>query len=96
MLGLLFEVEFLPLRRFLVEERFDAHAASFRAEVAAQSVCAGEASSTTPLGAGLESAFADEFLLAGVQAFVAFAVVLAREGFAADGADKWSLVGVRA
>ena len=45
---------------------------------------------------GFKLAFADEFLLAGVQAFVAFAVVLAREGFGADGADEGTLVGVGA
>ena len=95
-LRLLFEVEFLSLRCFFVEERFDAHPASFGTEVTAQSVSACEAPPTAPLGAALQRAFADEFLLARVQAFVAFAVVLAREGFAADCADEWAFVGVRA
>lgn len=43
-----------------------------------------------------EIAFADEFLFAGVQAFVAFSVVLAREGLATYRAYERSFVGVRA
>jgi hypothetical protein len=43
-----------------------------------------------------EFAATDEFLFAGVEAFVAFAVVLACEGFAAYGADEGSFVCVRA
>ena len=44
----------------------------------------------------MESPAADEFLLAAVQALVAFTVVLTGERFAADGADEGALVGVRA
>jgi len=43
-----------------------------------------------------EVAATDEFLFAGVEAFVSFAIVLACEGFAADGADKGSFVGMSA
>jgi hypothetical protein len=45
-------------------------------------------------GRGVEFASADEFLLAAVQALVAFAVVLAGEGFTADCADEGPFVGV--
>jgi hypothetical protein len=64
--------------------------------VAAESVGAGEAAVAAPGVAGLELASTDEFLLAAVEAFVAFAIVLAGEGFAADGADEGTLVGVGA
>lgn len=55
---------------------------------------AGEAPTAAPLSALFQLAFADELLLAGVETFVALSVVLAREGFAADGADEGPLVGV--
>lgn len=41
-----------------------------------------------------EVAATDEFLFAGVEALVSFAVVLACECFAADGADEWPFVSV--
>jgi hypothetical protein len=44
----------------------------------------------------LEYTAADEFLLAAVQTLVTFPIVLASKRFAADGADKRTLVGVRA
>lgn len=82
--------------RFFLEQRADADAASFRAEMAAESVGAGEASPAAPVVAVFEVAAADELLLAGVQAFVALAVVLARECLAAHAADEGALVCVRA
>lgn len=62
--------------------------------MAAERVGAGETAAAAPGAAGAELAAADEFLLAAVEALVAFAVVLAREGFAADGADEGTFVGV--
>lgn len=88
-------VEALPLERLLVEQGLDADAAGLGAEVAAEGVGAGEAAAAAPDAAAGELAAADELLLARVQALVTFAVVLAGEGFAADGADEGSLVGVR-
>ena len=61
----------------------------------AERVCAREASSTTPLVAGLERTFADEFLLTAVEAFVALAIVLSCESFAAHRANEGSFVRVR-
>ena len=86
----------LAFRRFLVQERLDADPPSFTAEMPAEGVGTGKAPATAPLATGAQLATADEFLLAGVEAFVAFAVVLAREGFAADGTDERALVGVGA
>ena len=64
--------------------------------MAPQGVGARETPAATPVAACAELAAADEFLLAGMEALVAFAVVLAREGFAADGADERAFVGVGA
>ena len=62
----------------------------------AQGVGAREAPSAAPAPACAELAAADEFLLARVQTLVAFAIVLAGERFAADGADEGAFVGVGA
>ena len=62
--------------------------------MAAQRVRASKAPSTAPRAAGAELATADEFLFAAVEAFVAFAVVLAGEGFAAYCTDERSFVGM--
>ena len=86
----------LPFHRLFVQQRLDTDPAGLASEVAAEGVSAGEAPATAPVAAGPQLAFADEALLAAVQAFVAFAVVLAREGFAADSAYEGPLVGVRA
>lgn len=64
--------------------------------MSSESVGARETPAAAPVSAGFELPFAHELFLAGVQAFVAFAVVLAGEGFGADGADEWTLVGVGA
>ena len=90
----LFVVQPLPFERLFVQERFDADAACFAAEMAAQSVGACEAATAAPVTAAGEFASADEFLFTGVETLVPFAVVLARKGLAADGADEGSLVGV--
>lgn len=88
-------VETLALERLLVEQRLDADAAGLGPEVAAEGVGAREAAAAAPAAAASQLAAADELLLARVQALVPFAVVLAREGFAADGADEGPLVRVR-
>lgn len=62
----------------------------------AQRVRAGEAPATAPVPAYAQLTAADELLLAAVKTLVALAVVLAGERFAADGAHKGALVGVRA
>lgn len=61
-----------------------------------QRIGAREAPATTPVATGTELAFADEFFLAAVQAFVALAVMLTRKRLAADGAHKGPLIGMRA
>ena len=96
MLLLLLHPAALPLLGLLIEQRLDADAPRLAAEMAAKGVGAGEAAAAAPLGAGLERAATNELLLARVQALVALAVVLARKGLAADGADKGPLVGVGA
>ncbi|KAI4130093.1 MAG: hypothetical protein LQ347_003509 [Umbilicaria vellea] len=88
--------EAVALHGLLVEQGLDADAAGLGAEMAAEGVGAGEAAAAAPGAAGAEVAAADEFLLAAVEALVAFAVVLAREGLAADGADEGPFVGVGA
>lgn len=82
--------------RLLVEERLDAYPARLGAEMAAQSICTGESAATTPLSASRELAAADEFLFAGMEAFVAFAVVLSCKCFTAHCAYEWSFVSVGA
>lgn len=64
--------------------------------MATQCVGACEAASTAPATTAGQLPSADEFLLARVEALVAFAVVLAGKGLAADGADEGALVGVGA
>lgn len=59
-----------------------------------QGVSAGEPPAATPSLLALQAAETDVFLLARVQALVPLSVVLAREGFAADGADVRSFVRV--
>ena len=82
--------------RLLVEERLDAYPACLGAEVAAQSVCTSEAAAAAPLSASRELAAADELLFTGMEAFVAFAVVLPCKCFAAHCAHERSFVGVGA
>lgn len=84
----------LPLDVLFVQQRLDADSARLRAEMATEGVSASEAPAAAPLSALLQLALADELLLARVQPFVAFPVVLSREGFAADGADEGPLVSV--
>lgn len=87
----------LALQGLLVQQRLDADATGLAAEMATEGVGAGEAATAAPgAAAGAEVAAADELLLAAVEALVAFAVVLAREGLAADGADEGPFVGVGA
>jgi len=64
--------------------------------MAPQCVGTSEAAATAPRATGAEFAAADEFLLARVEAFVTFTIVLACEGLAADSADKGSFVGMSA
>jgi hypothetical protein len=64
--------------------------------VAAKGIRASKAPAATPLASDFKVTLADEFLFAAVQTFMAFTVVLARKGLAAEGAYKGSLVCVRA
>lgn len=64
--------------------------------MAPQRIGTRETSATTPVATGTELAFADEFFLAAVQAFVALAVMLTRKRLSADGAHKRPLIGMRA
>jgi hypothetical protein len=64
--------------------------------MSAKSICTGETSPTSPLSAARELASADEFLFAGMQAFVPLAIVLSCKGFAADCAYEWPFVCVGA
>lgn len=78
----------------LLEQRADADAARFRAEMPAEGVGASKAAAATPVIIVLEDAAADKLLLSAVEALVPLAIVLAGKGFAADGADKGTLVRV--
>lgn len=64
--------------------------------MAPQCVGTGEAAATAPRATGAEFAAADKFLLARVEAFVTFPIVLACEGLAADSADKGSFISMSA
>jgi hypothetical protein len=64
--------------------------------VSAKRICTSEPPATAPLSAAGEFTSADEFLFAGVEAFMALAVVLSCESFAADSAYEWSFVCVGA
>jgi hypothetical protein len=56
----------LPLDVLFVQQRLDADAPSFRAEMAAEGVGASEAPAAAPLSALLQLALADKLLLARV------------------------------
>ena len=86
----------LALHGLFVQQRLDADPPCLAPEMSAEGVGAREPSATAPVPACAELAAADEFFLARVEAFVAFAVVLAGEGFAADGADERAFVRVGA
>lgn len=86
----------LALHGLFVQQRLDADPACLAAEMSAEGVGTREPSAAAPVPACAELAAADEFFLARVEAFVAFAVVLAGEGFAADGADERTFVRVGA
>ena len=62
----------------------------------AESVGASEPAVAAPVATLLEVALADELLFAGVEAFMALAIVLTRESLATDCAHKRSLVCMRA
>lgn len=64
--------------------------------MAAQSIRTGEAAAAAPLSASRELAAANEFLFAGMEALVAFAVMLPCKCFAAHCTHEWSFVGVGA
>ncbi len=86
----------LALERFFVEQRLDTHATGLGAKMATQRISSGEAPPATPIATAGQLATTDEFLLAGMQTLVTFAVVLAGEGLAADGTDEGPFVGVGA
>jgi hypothetical protein len=82
------------LQRFLIQERFDADAASFRSEMATKGVRTSKSATATPVVTVLQLAPTDELLLSRMQAFVALAVMLSRESFAAMTANKRALIGM--
>lgn len=59
-----------------------------------QSISSSESSPATPLRRTLQHTATNKFLLPTMQAFVSFAIVLARESFLADGADERSFIRV--
>lgn len=60
--------------------------------MSSESIGAGEAPIAAPVPALLEIAFADELLLAGVEAFVTLTIVLTCKSLATDCAHEWSLI----
>lgn len=93
---LVLPIPFALFACLLLQQGPNAYTASFRSEVAAQSVSAGKAPPTTPAAAILEIAATHKLFLARVQPLVSLAVVLTGKGFAANTADKGTLVRVRA
>lgn len=75
-----------------VNERLNAFPSGFAAEMSPQRVRASKPPLASPSSTVGKVAEADKFLLARMQALVAFAIVLSRKGFLADSAFKWSLV----
>jgi len=94
-LSLLLEPVLLPLRRFLVEQWLDTYPAGFGAEVPSKCIRSCKSATAAPCLCRLERASTDEFLLARMQSFMTFPIVLSREGFATDCTYEWPLVGMR-
>lgn len=82
----------LPLHGLLVQQRLNADPPRLAAEMTSQRIGSCEASATTPVATRTELAFADEFFLTAVQAFVALPVMLTGKRLAADGAHKGPLI----
>jgi hypothetical protein len=61
----------------------------------AKRIGAGEAAAAAPVTSVTQVAATDELLLAGMQAFVTFPIVLTSKGFAAHRANERSLISVR-
>jgi hypothetical protein len=85
----------LSLYQFFVEEWLNADTAGFRPEVSTQSISTREPTPTAPLSCLLQVSFAYEFLLARMQTFMAFPVMLTRKCFPAYCAHEWSFIRVR-
>jgi hypothetical protein len=96
LLSLLFVPLPLTFYCFFIKQRANAHTAGFRAKMTTQCVGTCEAAAATPLLASGQGAFADKLLFPRMQTFVTFAIMLACERFAADGAHEGPLVGVGA
>ena len=96
MLVLFHQLPVLSFRPLFFEERLDANSTCFRPEMSPQSICSGKSPATPPVLTRSRAKFtlADKFLLAAVEAFVAFAIVLSGERFATDGTHEWSLIGM--
>lgn len=81
---------------FLLQQRAYTNPTSFAAEMAAESIGARKPSSTSPDPIGFEIPAADEFLLARVESFVAFSIVLTSERLGTYCAHERTFVRVRA
>ena len=90
------EVGVAFLGGLLLEQATNANTTCLTPKVSAKCIGSGKSSTATPAFAVFEDAFADKFLFTGVEAFVAFPVVLAGKRLAADRADKRPLIGVSA
>lgn len=82
------------LQHLLIKKRFDTDATGFRLEVSSIRFALREVASTPPLAPGLQVSFADEFLFASMEIFVALAIIVPAKGLAAQSADKRSFVSV--
>jgi len=91
-LSMLFCPLLLSLSGFFVQQRFDAHASSFRPEMATKCIGTREPTTTAPLFRVAELTSANELLFARMQAFMSLAIMLASERLATYSTDKWSLV----
>jgi hypothetical protein len=84
----------LSLHHLFVQQRLDADTACFGSEVTTQGISASKPSPATPLAPNFEITLANKLLLARVQTFVPFAVVLSGKGLSTDSAYKGTFVGV--
>lgn len=84
----------LALLRFFIQQWPDADATGLRPEMTAQGVGTSETATAAPLSAPREIPATDKFLFPGMQTLMSLPIVLARKGFAADGAHKRSLIGM--
>lgn len=83
------------LLSFFLQERSNADASGFRAEVASKGIGTSESSPASPVVVILEYATADKLLFSGVETFVSLTVVLSGKCFTAYTAHKGAFVGMR-